>query len=113
MKSQPDPKNEEKQIDPEIIHIRELENATKQIELYRNEIDFLKKRNEKGGQIDTIKLLAVKVQDLEEEEARLEHELKGLNTGVKAVSNKLKKLTENKEHDSKVGSLDDADPSDD
>lgn len=105
MKSQPDPKVEEKQIDPEIIHIRELENAAKQIELYKSEIEFLKKRNEKGGQIDTIKQLAVKVQDLEEEEARLEHELKGLNTAVKAVSNKLKRLTDNKEHDSKVNCL--------
>lgn len=84
------------------MHLKELENANNQIEMYKREINFLKTRHKEGGQLETIKVLGLEVVKLTEEEADLTKKLKELNIKNKAIGNRMKKLTENKEHENKV-----------
>lgn len=89
-------------MNPAEVHQKEMENASSQIEMYKKEIHFLKERQKEGGQLETIKVLGLECVKLGEEEAELLKKLKTLNTKNKAIGNRMKKLTENKEHDNKV-----------
>jgi len=92
-------------IDPSIVHQKEMENADSQIELYNREIAFLMDRNKEGGQIDKIKTLTQECTTLIENEERMTTELKQLNTASKAIGNRMKKLSENKDHNAKMRAM--------
>lgn len=102
LKNLPNPKKKEPS-NPADVHIKEMENANSQIEMFKKEIRFLKERQQEGGQLETIKVLGLECVRLTEEEAELIKRLKTLNTKTKAIGNRMKKLTENKDHDNKVG----------
>lgn len=89
-------------VDPEVLHLKEIENADAQIAMYKKEIEFLQERNKEGGQMETIKVLSLECAKLIEEESELALKAKGLNTKSKAIGNKMKKLTDNKDHVAKV-----------
>lgn len=93
-------------VDQDVLHLKELQNADSQIAMYKREIEFLQERNKEGGQLETIKVLGLECAKLVEVEQELSMKAKSLNTKSKAIANQMKKLTENKDHTSKVASID-------
>lgn len=100
-------KNRKEPTDPALIHLREMENAQNQIDLYIKERGFLQERLKEGGQLELIKNLGLECASLQEEEARKIQELKTLNTASKAIANQNRKFTENKAHISRMRAMTD------